>query len=455
MTQIIRNLFAYPTFFLFQQVARRTSLFLTILIATSAVFLFSDYISDRLPGTLWNMSGDISSGEAEEIVSEVVIEKGDTLSTVLKKQNLSTSEIQSLIRAASTETLLSKLNIGQVLKFYYDVELVEQEESGLVEERLILGRMSIKIDTVRSVEFVRNGDNFVTHNISAPLKKLISKYESTINTSLIASLQETGISTSTIIKLVNAYSHQIDFQRQIKTGDRIVVITEKFVTSDNEFSHHGKILHASLTSAGTDYNIYLYSPSGKETDVEFFSEEGQSIKSSLLKTPIDVVRISGHFGYRKKHPIHGYGAMHKGLDFAASTGTPIYAAGDGEVQFAGWKSGYGRFVLVKHKNGLSTAYAHASKFAKNLKVGSKVKQGDIIAYVGRTGHATGPHLHYEVRVNGKQVNPIEFKSTPSIKLSGSKLSKFNEFKKQVHNLNKKLNSKIELTAAEVPSIKLY
>ena len=455
MTQIIRNLFAYPTFFLFQQVARRTSLFLTILIATSAVFLFSDYISDRLPGTLWNMSGDISSGEAEEIVSEVVIEKGDTLSTVLKKQNLSTSEIQSLIRAASTETLLSKLNIGQVLKFYYDVELVEQEESGLVEERLILGRMSIKIDTVRSVEFVRNGDNFVTHNISAPLKKLISKYESTINTSLIASLQETGISTSTIIKLVNAYSHQIDFQRQIKTGDRIVVITEKFVTSDNEFSHHGKILHASLTSAGTDYNIYLYSPSGKEGDVEFFSEEGQSIKSSLLKTPIDVVRISGHFGYRKKHPIHGYGVMHKGLDFAASTGTPIYAAGDGEVQFAGWKSGYGRFVLVKHKNGLSTAYAHASKFAKNLKVGSKVKQGDIIAYVGRTGHATGPHLHYEVRVNGKQVNPIEFKSTPSIKLSESKLSKFNEFKKQVHNLNKKLNSKIELTAAEVPSIKLY
>ena len=455
MTQIIRNLFAHPTFFLFQQVAKRTSLFLTILIATSAVFLFSDYISDRLPGTLWNMSGDVSNGEAEEIVSEVVIEKGDTLSTVLKKQNLSSSEIQNLIKTASTEPLLSTLNIGQVLKFYYDVELVEQEESELVEERLILGRMSIKIDTVQSVEFVRSDDGFVAHNISAPLKKLISKYEATINTSLIASLQETGISTGTIIKLVNAYSHQIDFQRQIKPGDKIVVITEKFVTTDNEFSHHGKILHASLTSAGTDYNIYLYSPSGREADIEFFSEEGQSIKSALLKTPIDVVRISGHFGYRKKHPIHGYGAMHKGLDFAASTGTPIYTAGDGEVQFAGWKSGYGRFILIKHKNGLSTAYAHASKFANNLKAGSKVKQGDIIAYVGSTGNTTGPHLHYEVRVNGKQVNPIEFKSTPSIKLSGSKLSKFNEFKKQVHNLNKKLNSKIELTAAEVPSIKLY
>jgi murein DD-endopeptidase MepM/ murein hydrolase activator NlpD len=455
MTQIIRTLFAYSTFFLFQKVAQRTSLFLSILIATSTVFLFSDYISDRLPGTLWSMSGDISRDEVEEIVSEVVIEKGDTLSTVLKKQNLSSSEIQSLIKSASTQPLLSKLGIGQVLKFYYEAELVEQEESELVEERLILSRMSIKIDTTRSLEFVRTEEGFVTHNISAPLKKLISKYETTINTSLIASLQQAGISTSTIIKLVNAYSHQIDFQRQIKTGDKIVVITEKFVTSDNEFSHHGKILHASLTSAGTDYNIYLYSPSGKEADVEFFSEEGQSIKSALLKTPIDVVRISGHFGYRKKHPILGFGRMHKGVDFAASAGTPIYAAGEGVVQFVGWKSGYGRFVLIKHRNGLSTAYAHASKFANNLKVGSKVKQGDVIAYVGSTGHATGPHLHYEVHVDGKQVNPVEFKSTPSIKLVGSKLAKFKDFKKQMHNLNKKLNSKIELTAAEVPSIKLY
>lgn len=455
MTQIIRILFAYSTFFLFQKVAQRTSLFLSILIATSTVFLFSDYISDRLPGTLWNMSGDISKDDVEEIVSEVVIEKGDTLSTILKKQNLSNSEIQNLIKSASTQPLLSKLGIGQVLKFYYEVELVEQEESELVEERLILSRMSIKIDTTRSLEFVRIGEDFVIHNISAPLKKLISKYETTINTSLIASLQQAGISTNTIIKLVNAYSHQIDFQRQIKTGDKIVVITEKFVTSDNEFSHHGKILHASLTSAGTDYNIYLYSPSGKEADVEFFSEEGQSIKSALLKTPIDVVRISGHFGYRKKHPILGFGRMHKGVDFAASAGTPIYAAGEGVVQFVGWKSGYGRFVLIKHRNGLSTAYAHASKFANNLKVGSKVKQGDIIAYVGSTGHATGPHLHYEVHVNGKQVNPVEFKSTPSIKLAGSKLSKFNAFKTQMHNLNKKLNSKIELTAADVPSIKLY
>ena len=455
MTQIIRILFAYSTFFLFQKFAQRTSLFLSILIATSTVFLFSDYISDRLPGTLWNMSGDISKDDVEEIVSEVVIEKGDTLSTILKKQNLSNSEIQNLIKSASTQPLLSKLGIGQVLKFYYEVELVEQEESELVEERLILSRMSIKIDTTRSLEFVRIGEDFVIHNISAPLKKLISKYETTINTSLIASLQQAGISTNTIIKLVNAYSHQIDFQRQIKTGDKIVVITEKFVTSDNEFSHHGKILHASLTSAGTDYNIYLYSPSGKEADVEFFSEEGQSIKSALLKTPIDVVRISGHFGYRKKHPILGFGRMHKGVDFAASAGTPINAAGEGVVQVVGWKSGYGRFVLIKQRNGLSTAYAHASKFANNLKVGSKVKQGDIIAYVGSTGHATGPHLHYEVHVNGKQVNPVEFKSTPSIKLAGSKLSKFNAFKTQMHNLNKKLNSKIELTAAEVPSIKLY
>jgi murein DD-endopeptidase MepM/ murein hydrolase activator NlpD len=452
MTQVIRILFAYPAFFLFQKIAERTSLFLMIIITTSAVVLFSDYIGDRLPSSLWNTSGGLDD---ESEVAEVVIEKGDTLSSILKNQNMSNAEMQSLIKAASNESLVSKLNIGQVLKFYYDVELLESEESEIVEERLILSRMSIKIDNVRSVEFVRNGDDFVAHNISAPLKKLVSKYETTINTSLITSLQEAGISTNTIIKLINAYSHQIDFQRQIKTGDKIVVITEKFVTSDNKFSHHGKILHASLTSAGTDYNIYLYSPSGKEADVEFFSESGQSIKGALLKTPIDVVRISGHFGYRKKHPILGFGRMHKGVDFAASAGTPIYAAGEGVVQFVGWKSGYGKFVLIKHKNNLSTAYAHASKFANNLKVGATVKQGDVIAYVGSTGHATGPHLHYEVHVNGKQVNPVEFKSTPSVQLVGSKLSKFNAFKKQVHNLNKELSNKVELSAAEVPSMKLY
>ena len=422
-----------------------------LIITGFTIYLYSNRIKDSLPDSIavWSKPSALENSRPEEIVTEVVIDKGDTLSKILKNQNISNSEIQSLIKAAGNQSLVSKLGIGQVLKFYYEVELADHEETEVVQEKLILNRMSVKIDNIRSVEFVRNGDEFIAHNISAPLKKLITKYETTIDSSLIASLQKAGISNNTILRLINAYSHQIDFQRQIKSGDKIAVITEKFVTTDNQFSHHGKILHASLTAGGIDYNIYLYSPSGKDADVEFFSESGQSIKGGLLKTPVDVVRISGHFGYRKKHPVLGFGRMHKGVDFAASTGTPIYAAGEGVVQYVGWKSGYGRYILLKHNSGISTAYAHASKFASNLKVGALVRQGDIIAYVGSTGHATGPHLHYEVLVNGRQVNPVEFKSTPSVQLAGSSLAKFNIFKKQLHNLNKKLNSKVDVAAESI------
>lgn len=310
-------------------------------------------------------------------------------------------------------------------------------------------------DKIHSIEFVRQDDKFITHNIKAPLKKLITQYNATINSSLIASLKKAGMSTNSIVRLINAYSHQIDFQRQIRAGDKVTVITEKFVTENDEFSHHGKILYANLNSQKTDYNIYRFSPSGKKEDLQFFSEDGQSIKSTLLRTPVKVARISSHYGYRKKHPVLGYGRMHKGVDFAASIGTPIYASGNGTISFIGWKSGYGRFILVRHDKTLSTAYAHASKFAKGLKKGSRVKQGDIIAFVGKSGRVTGPHLHYEVRINGKQVNPMKFKSKPGIKLTGAKLTNFNKYKEKILKLGKNLGDGAELKPEEINEIKLY
>jgi murein DD-endopeptidase MepM/ murein hydrolase activator NlpD len=264
----------------------------------------------------------------------------------------------------------------------------------------------------------------------------------------MSSLQKAGMSTTNIVKLINAYSHQIDFQRQIKSGDKITVIAEKFITDANEFSHHGEVLYASLKTQKNEYNIYNYSTNNKPKDAVFFTDKGNSIKSTLLRTPVNVVRISSHFGYRKKHPVLGYGAMHKGVDFAAAVGTPIYAAGDGDVEFVGWKSGYGRFILIKHNRTLSTAYAHASKFSKNLKRGDKIKQGDIIAYVGKSGRVTGPHLHYEVRVNGKQVDPMKFKSTPGVHLAGNKLIDFQKHQEKIKLLSKKLTGNIEIPASD-------
>lgn len=456
MAQIFRILIAYPAFFLLQKIIKRFSLFVGLVVFICVIIFSGEYINNFFPNNLFD-NIDFSEEEAstEAKIQEIVIKKGDTLGAILRKQDLPNSDIRDLIKLSNDQKITSQLKIGQKLVFEYSIKLTEKEDSDLNEESYSLDRMVFVKDKIHSIEFVRQDDKFIAHNIKAPLKKLITQYNATINSSLIASLKKAGMSTNSIVRLINAYSHQIDFQRQIRSGDKVTVITEKFVTENDEFSHHGKILYANLNSQKTDYNIYMFSPSGKKEDLLFFSEDGQSIKSTLLRTPVKYSRISGTYGYRKKHPILGYGRMHKGVDFAASTGTPIYSAGNGVITFMGWKGGYGRIVIVKHNKSLSTAYAHASKFAKGLRKGSRVKQGDIIAYVGKSGGATGPHLHYEVRINGKQVNPMKFKSTPGIKLTGAKLTNFNKHKERILKLGKKLGDGTELKPEEINEIKLY
>lgn len=456
MAQIFRILIAYPVFFLLQKIIKRFSLFVGLIVFICVIIFAGEYINNFFPNDLFN-NIDFTEEDAinEAKIQEVIIKKGDTLGAILRKQDLPNSDIRDLIKLAKDQKITSQLKIGQKLIFEYSIQLSEKESSDLNEELYSLDRMVFVKDKIHSIEFVRQDDKFITHNIKAPLKKLITQYNATINSSLIASLKKAGMSTNSIVRLINAYSHQIDFQRQIRAGDKVTVITEKFVTENDEFSHHGKILYANLNSQKTDYNIYRFSPSGKKEDLQFFSEDGQSIKSTLLRTPVKVARISSHYGYRKKHPVLGYGRMHKGVDFAASIGTPIYASGNGTISFIGWKSGYGRFILVRHDKTLSTAYAHASKFAKGLKKGSRVKQGDIIAFVGKSGRVTGPHLHYEVRINGKQVNPMKFKSKPGIKLTGAKLTNFNKYKEKILKLGKKLEDGAELKPEEINEIKLY
>lgn len=456
MAQIFRILIAYPVFFLLQKIIRRFSLFVGLVVFICVIIFAGEYINNFFPNDFFkNIDFNEEDASSEARVQEVIIRKGDTLGAILRKQDLPNSDIRALIKLSTDQKITSQLKIGQKLIFAYSIQLIERDDSDLNEESFILDRMVFVKDKIHSIEFVRQDDKFIAHNIKAPLKKLITQYNATINSSLIASLKKAGMSTNSIVRLINAYSHQIDFQRQIRAGDKITVITEKFVTESDEFSHHGKILYANLNSQKTDYNIYRFSPTGKKEDLQFFSEDGQSIKSTLLRTPIKVARISSHYGYRKKHPVLGYGKMHKGVDFAASIGTPIYASGNGTISFIGWKSGYGRFILIRHDKTLSTAYAHASKFAKGLKKGSRVKQGDIIAFVGKSGRVTGPHLHYEVCINGKQVNPMKFKSKPGIKLTGAKLTSFKKYKEKILKLGKKLGDGVELKSEEINEIKLF
>jgi murein DD-endopeptidase MepM/ murein hydrolase activator NlpD len=415
-----------------------------------SLLIINNYVTDNFAESLLEENVENAKEEpSEESISTITVQKGDTLSSILRKEKILPREANKIINLAKKENLTRNLKVGQTITFEYNLQLNERSDSDLTSEERNLSRMSLAVDHIKSIDFINENNNFTVYHTSAPLKKLITKYETTIDSSVISSLRSVGLSTTSIINLINTYSHQIDFQRDIKSGDSITVVTEKFTTEDNKLSHHGNIIYASIKTKGKNFDIYKYSPDNSASSYDFFTEAGESIKSNLLKTPVKVARISSHYGYRKKHPVLGYGAMHKGVDFAAPIGTPIYAAGSGVVEFIGWKSGYGRFIQIKHNGSMSTCYAHSSRFAKNLKKGSRVKQGEIIAYVGNSGRVTGPHLHYEVKINGK------FKSTPSIKLAGKKLHDFQTYKAKILNLSSQLNKEMELAASEIKNIKLF
>ncbi len=365
-------------------------------------------------------------------ISKITVKNGDTLSKILTKEELSSGEAYKIISALKNSDINYTPKIGQKISFHYDTNIIENNDDDLSAETSTLSFINIQIDNITRIEITRDGDGFVAKNFIIPLKKVTERSSAVIKGSFMSTAKALGLSTNNILELINAYSYQIDFQRQIKAGDKVTFITEKFYTEEGKFSHSGKVLFASMNLSGAEYNIYRYSPEGSD-DGQYFSEDGRSVKRNLLRTPVNVARISSHFGNRK-HPIMGYTKMHKGVDFAAPIGTPIFTAGDGVITEMGWKAGYGKFVQVKHSSTLSTAYAHAHNFAKNLKKGSKIKQGQVRAYVGTTGNSTGPHLHYEVRINGKQVNPMSIKGTPGLLLTGAQRTKFNKFKHEVMKL---------------------
>ncbi|XVN40926.1 MAG: peptidoglycan DD-metalloendopeptidase family protein [Rickettsia endosymbiont of Argas persicus] len=437
----IDNILSAPYFSVrFKKILTSISLLLFIALVIFVSFAVNNYVNDTLSITLVHPETE----ESSEAISfkEVIVKKGDTINSILSGQNIPKNDIEKIVNLVKEGKLSSSLKIGQQITFEYETKILENDDEDLTSETIFLNKIVIVLDKLKTIEVVRENDNFKVEEIIVPLSKKISKSSVIIESSFMSALKKLGLSNNSIIELINAYAYQIDFQRQIKSGDTATVITEKYVTEDGKFSHHGKILYVSLNLLGKDYNIYRYSQDNNANNQTFFSEDGKSVKRSLLKTPLKVIKVSSHYGNRK-HPILGYTKMHKGVDFAAPTGTPIYSAGNGVITEIGWKSGYGKFIQIKHSGTLSTAYAHASNFAKNLKVGSIVKQGQVIAYVGSTGRATGPHLHYEVKIDGKHVNPMSVKTTPGVELNGKNLEKFKQFKKEIKTLNVKLDKELQ------------
>lgn len=354
---------------------------------------------------------------------EFVINEGDTLASILNEAEIDGNIAHNIINAFAKKYNPRKLSIGTVVALNFESEAA-------LKSMVVTISNSLKIEVSRK----DNGD-FSAVEMVMPLVRRAEYRNATIKNSFAATANELAIPSNAVMSMIRAFSYDVDFQRDIKRGDKIEVLMDKYYTEDGKLSHTGDILYSSLTIGEKKVTIYLYK--NKDGDAVYYNEKGESVKKEFLRTPMNAAKISSKYGMRN-HPVLGYSRMHRGVDFAAPSGTPILAAGSGTVETATRYGQYGKYVRIKHNATYSTAYAHASRFAKGIKPGSKVSQGQVIAYVGTTGVTTGAHLHYEVLENGKHINPLKFKfSSSNNKLEGKEL---NEFKKLKKNIEKQLAS---------------
>jgi murein DD-endopeptidase MepM/ murein hydrolase activator NlpD len=302
---------------------------------------------------------------------------------------------------------------GQSVK----VTLEPNDDDGSVQ----LNGLDVITTTSRDVSVVRDRDAFSASVVEKPVSVSLVRAAGQIDSSLYEAGDDAGVPASVIMQLIQAFSWDIDFQRDIQPGDSFEVIFERTQSADGRWSKNGKLRAAGLTVGGK--LRWLYRHTLHDGSEAFFDAQGKSARKGFLRTPVDGARLSSRFGMRN-HPILGYTRMHRGVDFAAPTGTPIYAAANGTVEFVGHMRGYGRMIELRHKGDNETVYAHMSAFARGLRKGQTVRQGQVIGFVGMTGSATGPHLHYEVRVQGQQVNPMSIQVATDERLEGPELRAF-------------------------------
>jgi murein DD-endopeptidase MepM/ murein hydrolase activator NlpD len=288
-------------------------------------------------------------------------------------------------------------------------------------------------DVDRDIVLTPTSDGFKAETIVRELKQEIAYGGNTINSSLFHSGSQADVPVSVLVDMIRAFSYNVDFQRDLQKGDTFEVLYDIYRDETGAAARSGDLRYAALTLGGKKREIYAFETQGGRR--EFFDRTGQSIRRALLRTPVDGARISSGYGFRR-HPILGFNKLHRGVDFAAPTGTPVRASGDGVVEQIGPFGSYGNYVRIRHDGKYATAYAHLNGFRKGLQRGSRVRQGEVIAYIGTTGRSTGPHLHYEVLKAGAQINPASLNITTGNGLGGRQLAEF-----------RKLVTKLDLQAA--------
>ena len=357
------------------------------------------------------------------------VNKGDSFEKILNKLNVSKSEKIIIIKNLSKFKFIKNLFQGQSILFKLDntnpVKIVEISVQKSKTKNIIFSR----IKDLNKFEYVE---------IEKNLEKVIVYKEAEITKSLYSSAIDVKIKPNIIIEFARIYGFQIDFQRDIWKNDSFQIIYETFLDSNGKILETGNILYANLILQGKSIDLYIFETKDGH---EHFDKYGKSVKKSLMKTPINGARLSSSFGLRK-HPILGYNKMHRGTDFAAAEGTPVMASGDGKVIRARWCGGGGNCIKIKHNSTYSTVYAHLKNFRRGIKEGVRVKQGQIIGYVGSTGMSTGPHLHYEVIINGKKVNSQKLKLPSGKILKGKEREDFEVSKIKLNVLKSKLISSL-------------
>lgn len=352
----------------------------------------------------------------------IIVKQGHNLQQILSNYGISYTELLGIIDAAKPKLDLAHLNIGQNMTIKYETSPSNHK---------IFKEIYVKTNPQEKIVIEKTPQGYKMNVVPIVIQKSLAIATGTITDNVITSALKAGVPLKNIMEFIGYYSYAIDFQRDLRTGDKFNIVYEKLTSEDEGQILKGKTVFANLILGGKAHKMYRFKLDNGHED--FFDENHSSIKKPLLKTPVQSARISSKFGLRK-HPILGYSVMHRGIDFAAAPGTPIYAAGSGTVVEIGHKGSYGRYIKIKHNNELYTAYAHARGYAKGLKRGSKVSQGDTIAYVGASGRASGPHLHYEIIHRGKQIDPLKFKVPSYIKLKGNNLEKFREKKSELDSL---------------------
>ena len=341
------------------------------------------------------------------------VQKGDSIKKILKSNNVNNNDIDKSIKLIKKFSNPNNLHVGKKLNIIIEKDHIKK--TNYINKIIVPITKSINIEITRDEQF-----NLVAKKIVTKLYKKFVLSENIIKNNLYSAAIKAKVEPNIIIEFARIYGFEIDFQRDIRENDRFQIFYEKFFDERGEFVKSGKIIFASMNVNNREVRLYKF---GNDKNYGYFNESGKSVEKALMKTPINGARLSSSFGMRK-HPISGFNKMHKGTDFAAKTGTPIMASGTGKIVSAKWNGGYGNYIKIKHNSTYSTAYAHLKSFARGIKVGKKIRQGDIIGYVGSTGNSTGPHLHYEVIINGKKVNSQKLKLPSGKVLKGDERKLF-------------------------------